>query len=121
VPGSSRILINPNFFNQQTGASIPENQSRKFPLEFNFPFIDEDSVSIHLPFGYQLETGPNPCELQTGFAAYTVRYYFRNGDFIYYRRYQLKTRTLAAEEYGAYLDFLKEVVLHDQTKFVFKK
>jgi hypothetical protein len=117
----SRILINPNILNQRSGVSLPENESRKFPLEFEYPYVLLDSVAMHLPFGYELEAGPKPCDLQTAFTAYTTSYSFQESIFKYTRRYELKVKTIPAELYSEYVDFIKKVAKNDQTKFVFKK
>ncbi len=118
---ASRILINPNILNQRTGVFLPENKSRKFPLEFDYPYVNLDSVAMQLPFGYELEAGPKPCDLQTAFAAYATSYSFQQSIFNYTRRYELKVKTIPAELYCEYVDFIKKVAHNDQTKFVFKK
>jgi hypothetical protein len=117
----SRVLINPNILNQRSVVLLPENKPRKFPLEFDYPYVWLDSVAMQLPFGYKLEAGPKPCDLQTAYAAYQTNYSFQEGIFKYTRRYELKVKTIPVELYNGYVDFVKQVAHNDQTKFVFKK
>ena len=72
-------------------------------------------------FGYELETGPKPCEIQTTFGSYATDYSIRDGIFNYWRRFEYKEKVIPAERFSDYSDFLKAIVQNDQTKFVFKK
>jgi transglutaminase-like putative cysteine protease len=121
IYSASRLFINPNLLNQRTAVFLSDNKPRKFPLEFIYPYVDQDSVSISLPYGYELESGPKPCDLQTTFAAYSTGYSIHNNIFYYTRRFELKKKTIPAEWYNEYVDFIRKVTLNDQTKFVFKK
>jgi hypothetical protein len=87
----------------------------------DYPYTDLDSLSIRLPFGYNLENGPPPCDIQTTFSRYATGYSFRDGIFNYWRRFEYTGRIIPVERYTEYVSFLKAVVQHDQTKFVFKK
>jgi len=68
-----------------------------------------------------MESGPKPCNLQTSFAAYSTGYSMQNNIFYYHRRYELKEKIIPAELYYEYVEFIKNVTLNDQTKFIFKK
>lgn len=114
-----RLFVNPNLFNQKTHRNIPDDEKRTFPIRFNFPYQDTDTLQIKIPFGYVLEAAPQPMDLESSFARYKTEYRFEDGFLHYVRLFEYKTNYFHQELYPEFLEFLKSVVKNDQTKFVF--
>ena len=119
----SRIFINPNFFNRKTSSNIPDEkvEDRKYPIHFNYPYQDIDSVEIKIPNVYQLEAAPEPLLIDNSFARYETKYKYENQQLYYVRTFEYKTNHFAKELYGEFVEFLKTVIKNDDAKFVFKK
>lgn len=118
----SRLFVNPNIFNRKTSSNIPDEtvDDRKFPIHFNYPYQDLDSVVIKIPYGYDLEAAPEMINIDNSFASFKTEYNFEDQYLTYVRYFEYKTNYFSRDLYSEYLEFLKTVVKFDQTKFVFK-
>ncbi|MEJ2055457.1 MAG: DUF3857 domain-containing protein, partial [Calditrichaceae bacterium] len=119
----SRIFLNPNLFNRKTSSNMPDEEvgERKFPIHFHYPYQDFDSVQINIPFGYDIESAPEPVLLETSFARYRTNYEFKDQHLSYSRSFEYKTNHFKKELYSEFVDFLKKVIKNDNAKFVFKR
>jgi uncharacterized protein DUF3857 len=64
VPGyaqrtGKRLFLQPEFFQRGVGPLFSGSE-RKFPIYFNYPWSEEDQVTIELPAGYSLENADAP-------------------------------------------------------------
>lgn len=116
-----RIFINPNIFNRKTKDHIPDEETREYPIYFDYPYVDKDSLEIDLPFGYMLEAAPETYNIETSFAKFSTSFKVRKGKFFYNRYFEYTQKIIAPEHYADFLDFIQKVVKSDQAKFIFKK
>jgi hypothetical protein len=78
VPGYSqrtgkRLFLQPAFF-QMGVLPLFTTSTRKFPIYFHYPWSEEDSVTIELPAGYQLDAADAPGALNAeGVSQYDVK------------------------------------------------
>jgi hypothetical protein len=63
-----RIFFQPGFFQKGIELLFTATQ-RRYPLYFQYPWIEEDKVTIELPEGYELETSDPPAPLSAGESA----------------------------------------------------
>lgn len=119
----SRIFLNPNLFRRETSDDIPDEDvdERKFPVYFNYPYEEIDTVNIVLPMGFQMEAAPPPLTLEKSFARYETGYKVENQQLFYTRKLEYKTKHFARELYGEFVEFVKAVAKNDDSKFVFKR
>jgi len=70
VPGyaqrtGKRLFLQPAFF--QMGVSpLFTTSTRKFPIYFHYPWSEQDSITVELPAGYQLDSADAPGALNAG-------------------------------------------------------
>ncbi|MBC8030341.1 MAG: DUF3857 and transglutaminase domain-containing protein [Pyrinomonadaceae bacterium] len=75
VPGyaqrtGKRIFLQPGFF-EHGHRPLFSGTERKHPVYFNYPWLEEDEVSIELPAGYTLDNADSPSPIKAGeIAAY---------------------------------------------------
>ncbi|MGD9898664.1 MAG: transglutaminase family protein [Calditrichaceae bacterium] len=119
----SRLFINPNIFNRKTSSNIPDEDEdeREFPIHFNYPYKDTDSVRIKIPYGYVLEAAPEMINIDNSFATFKTEFKFEDQYLYFVRFFEYKTNHFSRDLYSEFVGFLKTVVKFDQTKFVFKK
>lgn len=70
VPGyaqrtGKRLFFQPAFFQKGIGAMFPAG-TRQHPLYFHYPWKEEDSISITLPKGFDLDNADKPGPLKAG-------------------------------------------------------
>jgi hypothetical protein len=70
VPGyaqrtGKRLFIQPAFFEHGIGPLFPTSE-RKHPVYFNYPWSEEDEVSIDLPEGFKLDNADAPASVNAG-------------------------------------------------------
>jgi hypothetical protein len=63
-----RLFFQPGFFQKGTDVLFTATQ-RQYPLCFDYPWIEEDEVTIELPEGYELETSDPPAAFSAGDSA----------------------------------------------------
>jgi hypothetical protein len=119
----SRLFITPAVLNRLSLNNIPdeEPEDRHFPVFRNFPYTQMDSVEILLPFGYSLESAPQPQNIVASFGEYRTDYRIEDRTLKYYRYLRIDKRLIPLEQYAEHQEFMKQVVKNDQTKFVFRK
>jgi len=116
-----RIFINPNIYNRITEDDLPDEDVREFPVYYNYPYADIDSMMIVLPEGYILESGPEQKNLAATFGSYTTNYSVQNNIFSYKRSLQITSKKIMPEEYVSYLEFMRDVIKTDKSSFIFKR
>jgi len=70
VPGyaqrtGKRLFLQPAFFQKGIGALFPAG-TRQHPIYFHYPWKEEDSISITLPKGFDLDNADKPGPLKAG-------------------------------------------------------
>lgn len=121
VISGERILFVPNALNQY--GYVPNRyRNRKYPVEVQRGFFDEDNYKIQLPTNYTIEAIPEDIVLETKFGKYT-RSIQKNedGSLQYKRSLQKNEGYYPKEEYKSYRQFFKNIVKQDNAKVVLIK
>jgi transglutaminase-like putative cysteine protease len=109
-----RLIFNPNLMEHRT--SIPKAmEKREFPLRFGYPYVDVDTVHIHIPEGYAVEGLAKPVELRTDFGSFRSEVSaVDDSTLLLTRRLELAVRELPAVRYAEYREFIGKVVFADK-------
>jgi hypothetical protein len=110
-----RILVHPNVAERWTRVP-PASPNRTQPVELSYPFHDTDMVRITLPEGLRVEALPDPVMVETPFARYEALVEVEDGVLVYTREVEIHQRTLPAEAYDAYRQFVEAVVRADDVR-----
>ena len=114
-----RILFKPNIFNQNS--YIPNRyRNRKLPLEISRGYLDEDTFSLTIPQGYEVEALPDNITIKNKFGEY--RFDINNVDnkITYKRRLLINKGLYPNTAYKDYRDFRRKVAKGDNSKIVLK-
>ena len=70
VPGyaqktGKRLFVQPGFFEHGRNAVFSSNE-RKYQVYFHYPWLEEDTLTIDLPRGYELDHPEQPAPLRSG-------------------------------------------------------
>lgn len=118
---SNRLFLNPNILHRETASSLSRETERQFPIEYNYAYQDLDTLILALPADYELESGPEPLNLDYSFAHLVAGYTFSQGALCYYRNVIWRQRQIPASAYSEYLTFVQTLVKLDKAQFVFRK
>jgi hypothetical protein len=72
-----RLFIKPNIFNRWQQKLVPD-KNRKNNVLINKSFVQNDTIYITVPLGYEVESLPKPIELNTQFGSYNIAFSFNN-------------------------------------------
>jgi hypothetical protein len=119
----NRIFVNLNIYNKLTPADLPSEKvdERKFPIYYNYPFLNIDSVLIKIPNGFELEAMPKDQTIEYPFAKYSTQFYSNADTVSHTRHFEIKEKLIPVEKYKDYLEFIQSVIKSDKATFVFKK
>ncbi|KAA3625492.1 MAG: DUF3857 domain-containing protein [Bacteroidetes bacterium] len=97
----------------------PKKQKRMYPVNIKEGFVEEDSIIIHLPVGYGVESIPEESIfLEEDFGNFEMTVETTQNKLIISRRIELKKTTLAPDQYDKYRNFFKQVAKADSHKAV---
>ncbi len=112
-----RIFINPNLANR-LDHSLKRMDERLADFVLSWSYQDLDTITYHLPEGYQAEFLPDPMEIQSPFGKYTARVEIKGQKLLYTRELSMKEGRFPPERYNDYVQFMQEVSKADNTKVV---
>ncbi len=121
VHTGKRIFINPNLFNRKTKDNLPDEEDRKFPIHFSYPYQDIDAIYMEIPQGYALESAPEAISIDLPFASYKTEYTLTENRLKYIREFIYKDNDISIKDYPEFCKFLKTVIKNDDAHFIFKK
>ena len=98
----------------------PRIAERKQPVRLSYPYLDTDSIYIHLPANVRIEAMPEmPITLESEFGTYEVDLKSRDdGTLIYYRSLRMESKEMPAAYYDKFREFIKEIVSADKIQMV---
>ncbi len=115
--GMTRLFLRPNLMERRKYIP-PEVKERQQPVEFDYAYIDTDTISYQLPANFSIEAAPPIFALETPFGSYHASTMLNAGTLEYVRRLEIRERTLPADQYEAYRQFIAEVVKADNAQVV---
>ncbi|MBD3223775.1 MAG: DUF3857 domain-containing protein [Caldithrix sp.] len=116
-----RIFINPNILNRKTMDHFPDDENRQFAVHIDYPYRAIDTLDIALPYGYTLESAPEPLSLDFSFAHYKTSYSFEDRKLHCIRDFAYKKNHIEQDHYRTLQKFLRKVIKNDDTYFIFKQ
>jgi hypothetical protein len=91
------LLIRPRVVGSEWRADLEAKEPRQHPFEFEAPERDSDSFEIALPSGYELESLPQPVDVDDGFASYHSKTELAGRTLRYTRSYEVHELSVPAD------------------------
>ena len=113
-----RLFVPTNLF--RTSVWIPQSEDIPAdPVKLSYAYTDDEEVHFELPQGYTIEAMPRDVEIETPFGMYRATHTSpEEGQLVYERRLEFKTRIIQPAMYGEYRDFMKQVARADRSQIV---
>ncbi|TAI46900.1 DUF3857 domain-containing protein [Flagellimonas allohymeniacidonis] len=115
-----RLIFVANAFNNMQSAP-PRYRNRKFPLDIQRGYMDQDTMQIDFPEAYKIESLPQKRELKTKFGEYAIDFLVEDGKIKVIRKILIKAGTYPSSDYGAYRNFKRTITKIDNSKVVLIK
>ena len=115
-----RLFIAPNFFNKSS-SKLPEDNNRKYDLEFNSSYLDEDSIQIAIPANYVVEAMPKEVSIKNAYGAYNIKFNVKDNFINVVRKNERTEGYFSKNEYNNILKFLNDIYTADRGRIVLIK
>ena len=113
-----RMFVPLNLVNKMN-RSLPKDNDRQQPLEFELGYEDTDEIRFKLPSSYKVESLPKSiAPITSPYGTYSIQIIEKEDTILYKRNLKLNAIKVPAEEYDAVRDFYKQIKKLDQTKLV---
>ncbi|MFI2744030.1 DUF3857 domain-containing transglutaminase family protein [Zhouia sp. PK063] len=111
-----RIIFTPNAIN--SSSYVPTRYRSRFtPFEIERGYLDEDSLTIHLPEGYKIESLPTAVKIASEFGEYQLQVKTLDEHTILCKKHLLiKAGRYAKDKYDDYREFRKKIALAEGAK-----
>ena len=110
-------LLKPHAFTQV----LPEDKDRQWSLEVSESYMRADTVVLHCPQGYVIETAPKEMQMQTAYGSYTFKIEKADTTLTLVRTLTILPVSVAAEKYGEVRQFYLQMFRNDQMQAVLTK
>lgn len=95
------------------------NGQRLHPVEVNLGFVERDTIILHLPEGFTVESIPaENTTLNSEFGSYSGKIIQQEKTLLFVRYLEMTPVRLPAERYGEWRNFYRDVVKADAMKVV---
>ena len=125
--GNVEIIGNKIYMAPISFLTIKENpfkaETRKYPVDFNFPAKDTYNFSVKIPAGYKVEFLPEPVSVDLidnlGYFKFNVSY--ANNQIQVVVNYEINTFMISEQDYGALKQFYEIIVNKLNEKIILNK
>lgn len=117
-----KIYISPMLF--FTNEKNPFNQeTREYPVDFGFPFLDKYNITIKIPDGYAVETLPAPAALtmEDNLGAFKFNIAANENTLQMVISHQINEAIVSTQQYEMLKDYYKAMIAKESEKIVLKK
>ena len=107
------LIVRMRVVGNESSALLETKEARKYPVVFEGPRRDTDSVEIALPAGYEVEDLPEPVSLDYGFASYHSKTEVNGGILTYNRTMEIREPNVPLSKVND-LKMLYRIIATDQ-------
>lgn len=125
--GNVEIIGNKIYMTPLTFLTIKENpfkaETRKYPVDFNFPARDSYNFSVKIPAGYKVEFLPEPVSVNLieNLGNFKFNVSFANNQIQTVVSYEINTFMISEQDYGALKQFYEIIVNKLNEKIILSK
>ena len=95
--------------------------SRRFDIVLKSSICEIDTIRLHIPENYTLETQVKPVDIQSEYGAFKTEIKEENGIMVYIQKLELVPGRYPASQFGALKDFYNKIEGLQTTKLSLKK
>jgi uncharacterized protein DUF3857/transglutaminase superfamily protein len=115
-----RLFITPNVMNRSY-VKLKADEERKYDIVLHDEYKQVDSVEIEIPKGYEIESSPQPVNIETRFGKYSSVTKVVDNKILYYRWQEQYSGKFPAKDYADLVKYYDSIYKADRNKIVFIK
>jgi len=115
----NRIFIPLNPFLDEPGL-LNKDPERKNELVLRMPYIDYDTLVLHVPAGFTVESLPQSCNIKNQFGHMESELKAEGSTLKFYRKLEMEKGTYPAAAFNDFVAFLQQINRQDKAKVVLK-
>jgi hypothetical protein len=117
-----KLLLNPLLFFSMKKSPFT-NEERELPIDYKYPFLESESVTIEIPEGYRVESAPESASfaMPENIAKYTLKISRQNSSLQIVSSFEMNTTLVSPENYGNIKEFYARILAKETEKIVFVK
>lgn len=117
-----KLLLNPLLFFSMKKSPFTKEE-RELPIDYKYPFLESESVTIEIPEGYRVESAPESASfaMPENIAKYTLKISRQNSSLQIVSSFEMNTTLVSPENYGNIKEFYARILAKETEKIVFVK
>jgi hypothetical protein len=115
-----RIFVNPDLFDRSS-RKLPVDSVRRYDFVDKLAFTDIDSITLHIPTGYQPEAVPADVSIDSKYGKYSETVKVMPDRIVYYRRYEESVGRFPPADYPELVKFYERLYKADHSRIVLVK
>lgn len=121
TPSGRRVFLLPNLLSRLSAVSAPVGE-RQTDVWLANAYSHADTIRIHVPAGFQVESLPAPVQLTTAFGNYSAQVQkLADGTLQYVRTLRMPRTRFPRTDYSAYVEFRRKINTADKAQLVLVK
>ncbi|MEI8007311.1 MAG: DUF3857 domain-containing protein [Bacteroidota bacterium] len=100
---------------------LKKDTARKTVMILTMPYIDYDTLVLHVPAGFTMESLPQSCNIKNQFGQLISEMKADGSTLKLYRKLEMEKGTYPAAAFNDFVTFLQQINRHDKTKVVLKR
>jgi len=115
-----RMFIMPNILNRNN-VKLKTEEQRKYDIDYPSSFIDNDTVSIKIPSGFNIESMPKDVVINNKFGDYEIHFKVDGENVSCTRMYKRSEGRFPPSDYAELVKFYESMYKADRSRIVFVK
>lgn len=104
-----------------SSTNLKKDNSRKFPFEIRYGYIDEIEFDIQLPTNYRTQDLPEPILFMSEFGTYQLTLTLNENILHVKRKLHINEGQFSKEKFNDYVEFRRKISSFDNTKILLEK
>ena len=114
------LLVRPRVIGNWSSDILEKKEPRKYPVEFEGPLKNVDSIEIKLPAGYEVDELPAAADVEYSFGNYHSRCVAKDGALQYTRTLELKELSVPVDKLAQLKTFYRIIASDERSTAVLK-
>lgn len=114
------LIVRPRVFGTKSSGLLETKEPRRFPVVFDGPRRDTDTVEIEMPAGYEIDDLPPPVDLDYSFASYHSKTEANGNILKYTRSFEIKELSVPMNKMEELKKFYRVIASDERNTAVLK-
>lgn len=121
IKSGGELLINLNLLTRVDDEDILKEKERKYPVDNQYAFTQEDEVTLDLPENLEIKALPNDQDMVFPFGSFHTQFEVKGNQLTYKRIETITQKLIEPKDYEKFKGFLEKTYLADDSFVVLKK